>query len=218
MTVADEVTSTVSSHQTSKGQLLQQEFSLLNIHIPNLEVKNMDAINRTVTVIGKVNNFVLSMLVSCPNSYPHGVPPNFQILQGTNISEEMTAQLLQVLNHLAVQRVSKNRTCLEPCLRQMVLTLEQMSVDVDSERVYVEPAGSSGFNDSYIPFPRTSGAKFCSVNVLVCFGRPILTRRLGGKNDSGTPRALSALEGILAKRPAEQMTVSAHYFQRQKQR
>lgn len=179
----------------------------------------MDSTNRTVTVTGKVNNFVLNMLVYCPNSYPHGVPPNFQILQGSNVSDEMSAQLLQVLSHLAVQRVSKNRTCLEPCLRQMVLTLEQMSVDVDSERVYVDTSSiSSGFNDSYIPFPRTSGAKFCSVNVLVCFGRPILTRRLGGKNDTGTPRALSALEGILAKRPAEQMTVSAYYFQKQKQR
>lgn len=184
----------------------------------------MDSMTRIVTATSRVNNFTVNMQVSFPNAYPHGVPPVFQIMHGSNINDSVGAQLLQTLNHLAQQRVSKNRTCLEPCLRQMVTTLEQLAADMDSdrafERVYVEPAANVtlGYNDSYIPFPRTSGVKFCSVNTLVCFGRPLLTRRVGGKNESGTPRALSALEGILAKRSTDQMSVSAYYFQKQKQR
>lgn len=216
----DEAASTVS---LKKIQPLQQEFSLLNVHIPNLEVKNMDSITRTVTATCKINNVITHVKVIFPNAYPLGVPPAFQVMPGSNINDSMGFQLLQTLNHLAIQRVSRNRTCLEPCLRQMVTTLEQLLVDIDNdrtfERVYVEATISAeGYNDAYIPFPRTSGAKFCSVNILVCFGRPLLTRRLGNKNDSGTPRALSALEGILAKRSTDQMTVSAYYFQKQKQR
>uniref|UniRef100_A0AAR5PG52 RWD domain-containing protein n=1 Tax=Dendroctonus ponderosae TaxID=77166 RepID=A0AAR5PG52_DENPD len=216
----DEAASTVS---LKRIQPLQQEFSLLNVHIPNLEVKNMDSITRTVTATCKINTVITHVKVIFPNAYPLGVPPAFQVMPGSNINDSIGSQLLHTLNHLAIQRVSKNRTCLEPCLRQMVTTLEQLLVDIDSdrsfERVYVEPTVSAeGYNDAYIPFPRTSGVKFCSVNILVCFGRPLLTRRLGNKNDSGTPRALSALEGILAKRSTDQMTVSAYYFQRQKQR
>lgn len=219
-----EESSTKSSRKSSKIQPLQQEFSLLNVHIPNLEVKNIDSIGRIVTVTSRINNFIVNLQVSFPNTYPHGVPPVFQIVAGSNINESMGMQLLKTLNHLAQQRVSKNRTCLEPCLRQMVTTLEQLSTDMENdgayERAYVEPTNNvfGGYNDAYIPFPRTSGAKFCSVNTLVCFGRPLLTRRLGNKTESGTPRALSALEGILAKRSTDQMTVSAYYFQKQKQR
>ncbi|XP_050309674.1 GATOR complex protein WDR59 isoform X2 [Anthonomus grandis grandis] len=219
----DEVASTVSSRKTSKIQPLQQEFSLLNVQIPNLEVKSMEPISRCVTVMARISSFIVNMQITFPNSYPHGVPPVFQIVHGSNINESSRSQLLQTLNHLAQQRVSKNRTCLEPCLRQMVATLEQLACDIDLDRnfdrVYTESALTvGGYNDSYIPFPRTSGAKFCSVNTLVCFGRPLLTRRLGSKNDAGTPRALSALEALLAKRSTDQMTVSAYYFQKQKQR
>ncbi|KAL1490396.1 hypothetical protein ABEB36_013102 [Hypothenemus hampei] len=217
----DEASSTVSSKKTLKNQPLQQEFSLLNVQIPNLEVKTMDSLARTVTATCKLNNYVVNMQVTFPKSYPHGIPPVFHIMPGSNISDSMSAQLMQTLTYLAQQRVSKNRTCLEPCLRQMVTTLEQLSSDVGKdrsfERLYVEPP-LSGCNDAYIPFPRTSGAKFCSVNSIVCFGRPILPRRSGGKSDSGTPRAFSALEVILAKKSTDQMTVSAYYFQKQKQR
>ncbi|XP_030758273.1 GATOR complex protein WDR59 isoform X2 [Sitophilus oryzae] len=202
-----------------KIPVLQQEFSLLNVHIINLEVKNMNVNTRTVNVTSKVNNFTVNLQVTFPSSYPHGVPPVFQIMSGSNVNDSVSSQLMHTLKHLAQQRVSKNRTCLEPCLRQMVTTLEQLSSDMDSDRAYERYAEPSNVdhNDAYIPFPRTSGAKFCSVNALVCFGRPSITRRLGNKNEStSTPRALSALEGMLAKRSTDYMTVSAYYFQKQK--
>ncbi|KAJ8973496.1 hypothetical protein NQ317_018769 [Molorchus minor] len=109
-------------------------------------------------------------IVNFPNAYPHGVPPVFQIVNGSTVNDAIGTQLLQTLNHLAQQRVSKNRPCLESCLRQMVTTLEQLSTDIDTDRIYerpyIEPIVFGGYNDAYIPFPRTSGAKFCSVGTL----------------------------------------------------
>ncbi|XP_056639575.1 GATOR complex protein WDR59 isoform X1 [Diorhabda sublineata] len=212
-----------------KIQPLQQEFSLLNVHIPNLVIKRMDSIARYVLVSAAVNNFNVHLKVSFPSAYPHGVPPGFEVIkEGSNINESIIIQLLQMLKHLAQQRVSKNRTCLEPCLRQMVTTLEQLSTDNENNRLYnrpyLEPSSLfSGYNDAYIPFPRTSGAKFCSVGTLVCFNRPMFSRRLSTKMDATprivptTPRALSALENIYSKRN-DDMTVSAFYYQRQRSR
>ncbi|XP_049822756.1 GATOR complex protein WDR59 isoform X2 [Aethina tumida] len=211
----------VEAKSSPKIQPLQQEFSLMNVHIPNLEVISMDLMGRTCSVKATVNNLVVNLQVIFPNAYPHGVPPVFHpTITSPNGNESMAASLLQTLNHLAQQRVSKNRTCLEPCLRQMVTSLEQLSRDAESDRTIVTPYIEqspvfSGLNDAYIPFPRTSGAKFCSVGMLVCFGRPV-HRRLGNKLESTTPRALSALENINAKRNSNGMTVSAYYFQKQR--
>lgn len=110
---------------------------------------------------------------------------------------------LKVLKQTAQQRVRKNKSCLEPCLRQLVSTLDQVSKNINACIVmnhsylqiilsctislqialsdeldnkpflrlhhsqpssYLESSNIYGsFQDAYIPFPRTSGAKFCSV-------------------------------------------------------
>ena len=142
-----------------KIQPLQQEFSLLNVHIPNLEVTAMDPVTRTCTVYANVNSFSVNLQVSFPNAYPHGVPPVFQILKESTLNDSVGAQLLQTLNHLAQQRVSKNRTCLESCLRQMVTTLEQLSADSENDRIfdpsYTEPSNVfGGYNDALFLVPQ----------------------------------------------------------------
>ncbi|KAK9879451.1 hypothetical protein WA026_006522 [Henosepilachna vigintioctopunctata] len=206
-----------------KVEPLQQEFSLLNVHIPNLEVKSMNFPNRVCSVRACVNRFTVNLEVTFPIAYPHGVPPNFEVKDGSQVDENVANQLLQTLNHLAQQRVSKNRTCLESCLRQMVTTLEQLITDSEADRMYentiINPENSfGGFNDAYIPFPRTSGAKFCCVDSLICFGRVSHARRLSTKMEIATPRALSALENILAKRSSHQLSISAYYYQKPRSR
>lgn len=212
-----------------KVQPLQQEFSLLNVHIPHLIVMNMNFITRIVNVKANVNSIVVFLKVSFPDAYPYGVPPVFLITEGSNVSDAIGVQLLQMLKHLAQQRVSKNRTCLEPCLRQMITTLEQLSSSSENSKSYdngsfIERNFFGNYNEAYIPFPRTSGAKFCSVGTLVCFGRPIQTRRVSSKSDlsrgyTTTPRALSALENVFGKRTNDYgVTVSSLYFQRQRSR
>ncbi|XP_017785327.1 PREDICTED: WD repeat-containing protein 59 isoform X2 [Nicrophorus vespilloides] len=210
---------------SQKSQALQQEFSLLNLQIPKMDVLKMDLVKRFCTVCAKTNNFLVLLQVSFPTAYPHGVPPTFQVLQDSSIDDSTSAKLLQTLTHIAQQRVLKNRTCLEPCLRHMVATLEQLASDLNDKRrydsPYFEPPNLFGaYNeDAYIPFPRTSGAKFCSVSTLVCFGRPTVSRRFATKMDSSTPRALSALGSVFSsKRPSDTITISSFYYQTQRNR
>ncbi|XP_045471317.1 GATOR complex protein WDR59 isoform X2 [Harmonia axyridis] len=206
-----------------KVEPLQQEFSLINVHIPNLDVKTMNLSERICAVRATVSRFTVNLQISFPAAYPHGVPPVFEIKENSQVTENIATQLLQTLNHLAQQRVSKNRTCLESCLRQMVTTFEQLVTDTEADRMYensfIHSANTlGGFIDAYIPFPRTSGAKFCSVDTLVCFGRSGHSRRLSTKMDIATPRALSALENLLAKRSPYNLSVSNYYFQRPRTR
>lgn len=128
----------------------------------------------------------------------------------------------QVLKQTAQQRVSKNRTCLEPCLRRLVAVLESLPLYSENDKnlsfsvqhPYLEPVYGS-YNDAYIPFPRTSGAKFCSVNLLVCFGRPPDARRLSVKLENSTPRSLSALASGFGvpRNVSSDISISSYYYQ-----
>ena len=49
------------------------------------------------------------------------------------------------------------------------------------------------FQDASIPYPRTSGSRFCSNGLLVCFGRPAYQIKVSNTSEGGlTPRAYSA--------------------------
>ncbi|XP_048509222.1 GATOR complex protein WDR59 isoform X4 [Athalia rosae] len=189
----------------TQPKTLQQEFSLININIPNIEVNAMDAEQRSCRVTAANKNYNVILKVNFPGNYPYNAPPSFQFCPGTTIDNTAMAKLSKVLKQTAQQRVRKNRSCLEPCLRQLITTLEQMCVSEESEGKHLgyRMQHSSNFRnpnsifpnyqDTYIPFPRTSGAKFCCVGTLVCFGRTPYARRPSIKPESTTPRALSAL-------------------------
>ncbi|KAF5288970.1 hypothetical protein FQA39_LY03849 [Lamprigera yunnana] len=212
--------SEVSCKTVPKIKPLQQEFSLLNVQIPNLKVVKMDASQRLCIVTASASNYKVTLHVNFPNSYPNRVPPVFEIEPGSSIDEYVSKHLLQSLTSTAQQRVSKGRTCLEPCLRQFTIMLEKL-VDTSGitqlqQHQYLELDVLGTFNDACIPFPRTSGAKFCSVSIIVCFGRQLHSRRPLTKVDL-TPRALSALGNAFnSRRGNEQLTVISHYIQKQR--
>lgn len=185
----------------TQPKTLQQEFSLMNINIPNVHVEAMDAVRRTCTVSATRNGHLIILLVNFPPNYPYNAAPSFQFGQGTTFDSIAMAKLLKALKQTAQQRVRKNKSCLEPCLRQLVSTLDQISLTEESEKTYDRLIESSnifgGFQNAYIPFPRTSGARFGSVDKLVCFGRPFF-RRLSTRMESPTPRSLSALGANLS--------------------
>lgn len=224
--VTEDALETASNASTNVSSVtvhpLYQEFSLLNVHIPNLEVVKMDPVRRFCTVRAKTKNYFIILQVTFPNTYPHGVPPNFQMASGSSIEENKGQQVLQTLTHIAQQRVLKNRTCLEPCLRQLVATLEQLASDSENNRhfdaPYMDNANIFGSNDAYIPFPRTSGAKFSSVGILVCFGRPVTSRRLSGKLESTTPRTLSAIGNLYGGKRSTDLSITNFYYQKQRSR
>lgn len=224
--VTEDALETISNASTTSSVIvhpLHQEFSLLNVHIPNLEVLKMDAVHRFCTVRASTKSCFINLHVSFPNTYPHGVPPTFQMAAGSTIDENKGQQVLQTLTHIAQQRVLKNRTCLEPCLRQLVATIEQIASDSENNRIFDRPYLENlnvfeSFNDAYIPFPRTSGAKFCSVSILVCFGRPMTNRRLTGKIEATTPRALSALGAMFGAKRQNDISISNYYYLKQRSR
>ncbi|GFG32156.1 hypothetical protein Cfor_09334, partial [Coptotermes formosanus] len=196
----------------TQPKTLQQEFSLINVNMPNVQMDVMDAVTRSCTVTATTNAHIVILQVNFPPSYPYNAAPTFQFAQGTSIDNNKMAKLLKVLKQTAQERVRKNKSCLEPCLRQLVSTLDQVSKQLDESEnkpflrlhhsqpsSYLEPSNIYGsFQDAYIPFPRTSGAKFCSVGILVCFGRLPYARRSSARLESSTPRSLSALGGSLS--------------------
>ncbi|XP_076671649.1 WD repeat domain 59 isoform X3 [Andrena cerasifolii] len=189
----------------TQPKTLQQEFSLINMNIPNIEVNAMDAVERSCTVTASNKSYNVILKVNFPANYPYSAQPTFQFCPGTSIDNATMAKLLKVLKQTAQQRVKKNRSCLEPCLRQLNSTLEQtckkdenesshLGYDIQDNANFLSPSNiCTNYQDAYIPFPRTSGAKFCCVGILVCFGRASYTRRTSMKPESTTPRALSAL-------------------------
>ncbi|XP_046999380.1 GATOR complex protein WDR59 isoform X1 [Schistocerca americana] len=193
----------------TQPKTLQQEFSLLNINIPNVRVEAMDVSRRSCTVTAARNAHIVILLVTFPPNYPYNAAPSFQFGQGTTFDSNAMAKVLKAMKQTAQQRVRKNKSCLEPCLRQLVTTIDQITSGEDSEnKVYsrhlsqpnsfLESSNIFGsFQDAYIPFPRTSGGKFCGVDMLVCFGRAPSSRRLSTRSESFTPRSLSALGGSL---------------------
>ena len=110
----------------TQPKTLQQEFSLINMNIPNIEVNAMDALERSCTVTACNNNYNVILKVNFPSNYPCSAQPTFQFCPGTTIDNATMSKLLKVLKQTAQQRVRKNRSCLEPCLRQLIITLEQV--------------------------------------------------------------------------------------------
>ncbi|XP_050778305.1 GATOR complex protein WDR59 isoform X3 [Gopherus flavomarginatus] len=195
------------SDQLGLPQTLQQEFSLINVQIRNVNVE-MDAVNRSCTVSVHCGNQRVKMRVMFPVQYPNNAAPSFQFAPTTTISSTMKAKLLKILNDTSLQKVKRNQSCLEPCLRQLVSYLESVVNQEDSTSsnpyaltntvtpplpTFARVSNAYGsYQDSNIPFPRTSGARFCGAGYLVYFTRPMTMHRAVSPTEP-TPRSLSAL-------------------------
>ncbi|XP_029839965.3 GATOR complex protein WDR59 isoform X1 [Ixodes scapularis] len=185
---------------------LEREFSLLNINIPKVIVQELDPGKRVCCVTVTVGMHILGLKLTFPQLYPYNASPTFQFLKGTTVDSNVKAKLLRVLRMTSEQHVKRNRSCLEPCLRQLVATLESCieSAEVEdndsgyiSERLKLPYAVYGSFQDSSVPFPRTSGARFCGADYLVCFTRPSHFQKMNAPTEV-TPRSLSALGAYLA--------------------
>ncbi|KAM8946014.1 GATOR2 complex protein WDR59 [Pelodytes ibericus] len=195
------------TEQPGLPQTLQQEFSLINVQIRNVNVE-MDAMNRSCTVSVHCGNHRVRMLVMFPVQYPNNAAPSFQFVTPTTISSVMKAKLLKIMKDTSLQKVKRNQSCLEPCLRQLVSCLESFVNQESSPSsnpyglqspvtpplpTFARVTNAYGsYQDANIPFPRTSGARFCGAGYLVYFTRPITMHRTVSPTEP-TPRSLSAL-------------------------
>uniref|UniRef100_A0A8B9KJ30 RWD domain-containing protein n=1 Tax=Astyanax mexicanus TaxID=7994 RepID=A0A8B9KJ30_ASTMX len=196
-----------SGRQDSPGlpQTLQQEFSLVNLQIRNVNVE-MDALNRTCFVSAHCGVNQVRLVVKFPAQYPNNAAPSFQFVPPTNISSSMKTKIQKILTDTSLQKVKRNQNCLEPCVRQLVSCLESDMVSEDGTNPHafansVTPALPAfprvtntygSYQDANIPFPRTSGARFFGTGSLVYFTRPMSMHRTVPPAEP-TPRSLSAL-------------------------
>ncbi|XP_078335515.1 GATOR2 complex protein WDR59-like isoform X5 [Crassostrea virginica] len=190
-------------------QTLQQEFDLMNTNIPNVQVEEMDAARRTCLVSAMSRNFSIGLRMQFPENYPYS-EPTFEFIEPLN--SDIKRQLHKVLLDTASMHAKRNTSCLEPCLRHLSLALnqpynfrpeERKTPDTEAIRPfnlnwlsgkpqYMPWASNAGLQDSNIPFPRTSGARFSAAGYLVVFGRSHEARK-GPSGTEITPKALCEL-------------------------
>ncbi|XP_056267913.1 GATOR complex protein WDR59 [Pseudoliparis swirei] len=186
-------------------QTLQQEFSLVNLQIRNVDVE-MDALSRSCVVSAHFGSHQVRLVVKFPAQYPNNAAPTFQFVSPTTIPSATRTKIQKVLTDTSLQKVKRNQNCLEPCVRQLVSCLELDMEDgpVSGPFVLSNPVAPAlqafprvtntygSYQDANIPFPRTSGARFCGAGCLVYFTRPITMHRSVPPTEP-TPRSLSAL-------------------------
>ena len=152
---------------------LTQEFSLINVNIPNIQIEELNASKR-ICIITATTSICCRLKMTFPSGYPNHVAPQFTFLNGSTApSEEVKKELLKVLQTTAFLQVKRNRTCLEPCLRQFIATLERLTGNTSSLVGPTQPTlvdllpnhHYGSYLDASVPFPRTSGARFCSGEV-----------------------------------------------------
>lgn len=182
---------------------LQQEFALINVNIPNVIVEQMDAGHRSCTVCATNGTNVVSLVINFPALYPNQAIPSFEFTPDTSIDTNTKTKLMKTLRETAQTHVKLNQTCLEPCLRQLVnhleeltlqegLPMEQFSSTMSQLHGRLNPDSYGSYLDAAVPFPRTSGAKFCACGLLVCFNLPGRYSGRVGTGGEPTPRSLSA--------------------------
>ncbi|KAL1124371.1 hypothetical protein AAG570_001000 [Ranatra chinensis] len=211
------ITTMSATTAPTQPKTLHQEFSLVNFNIRNIIVDSMDPDKRTCTLTANANGSVAALHISFPANYPHNIAPIFQFAAGTTVDSATKAKLLKVLKQTSMARVKKNRSCLEPCIRQFVTQLEQLTQTDEPEKAQISRMPESllqqsrmynSFPDAFIPFPRTSGAKFSGVDILVCFGCTVGPRNSSSRSEQPKPRALSELSNF-SESP---ITLSSFYY------
>ncbi|CAK8685131.1 unnamed protein product [Clavelina lepadiformis] len=200
---------------------LEQEFQLLNVSLPNLIMHQIDTSRRICILSLRSATQYLKLHISFPPLYPQNAVPIFQFVKWSDsVSQESREKLLKTLQETAQHHVRSNRSCLEPCLRQLTAQFSAMSyVDSKDREPESQPTNDPLVHDHVvlrtyrdlhsIPFPRTSGARFSSVGYLVIFMRP--THVKGFQSSSGkTPRSFSSLLSHRNSAPSLPMGFTRH--------
>ena len=161
------------SPESTVENTLQHEFALLDTSNFNfLNVTELDLEKRVARVVATTAHSRLLLLATFPPTYP--VAPIFTFLKGSTMNPTGKTRILRSLQDTAQQQVRRNRACLERCLRQLEFQLEQMNQEavVEDEATknsfpfvravdYLNSPSSYGaFQDSSIPYPRTSGSRY----------------------------------------------------------
>lgn len=202
----------VAAENLATTNELKQEFNLINKSIPNLEFEELNYLRRVCLVTARSKNVSCRLRIALPPAYPHSDCPTFTIIDsnqyGTeSLCKEAADRLLTLLNETAKLQLGRSRNCLEPCLRKFIAALQKITNYSSSRRRTAglsdhkdDPITLSAQRDHSVPFPPTSGARFCG-SLLICFGRPMLptinNTSTGEDWSVETPRSLAQLSAQL---------------------
>ena len=189
---------------------LSQEFSLVNQNIPNIVFEELN-VNKRICIVAAKSTISCRLKIVFPSNYPYNVIPQFMFLNESensskSLPESTKKELLKVLQTTATSQIQRNRSCLEKCLRQFIQTFDRLTAS-NHQNVTPQKNQTSlldllpthkygSYLDASVPFPRTSGARFCSSEILVCFGRPPHLEQMNALTEY-TPRSLSTLSAYL---------------------
>jgi len=207
-----------SKHEEMLFKELQKEFDLININNPIVSFEELDAKQRTCGVSAKIGPHRVKVNITFPPAYPNNVPPNFRFSKNTNIEHDLRTRVMKALLDTANAHVKYNRTCLEPCVRQLVQQIEELSMrdelfDAILPQQHSLPSffprgGTSrsfgSYQDPAVPFPRYSGARFCGVDKLAIFTKPAKFTHVDSAGSEISLRSMSALPAFISNMTVEE--------------
>ncbi|XP_041453847.1 GATOR complex protein WDR59-like [Lytechinus variegatus] len=180
---------------------LEQEFKSVARITPQTSIEP-DLGNRSCLISASNNRHTVRMKMSFPPQYPIKVSPKLSIISPTTLDNQTRIKVLEVLNHSCMQQVELERFCISTCFNQLINIMEGLQLNSpNAMNGSSSKLGSSGgqvasnygsASDKNIPFPRTSGARFCSTDKLVMFTRPNSMKKSSAIFQP-IPKALSAL-------------------------
>ncbi|KAF3832078.1 hypothetical protein F7725_025743 [Dissostichus mawsoni] len=183
--LTDQDVALISAVGSGVPQTLQQEFSLVNLQIRNVNVEPS----------GPPGGQVSRSISQQRRAQLPVRPP-------TTIPSAMKTKIQKILTDTSLQKVKRNQNCLEPCVRQLVSCLES---DMDAN----------------IPFPRTSGARFCgtgclvSLSALSAYHSGVLTPM---KMRSESQSTLRLYSGSPTRSEKDTVSISSFYYKERKSR
>lgn len=194
-------------------QTLMQEFELLSDSMSCIEIEKKNASERMLRACARMKKEIVRLEMRFPPTYPNSAPPEFKFLEETSLDVKFMNKLLEELKSTASACVQNNRCCVESCLRILISFLGDVAKQESDHVSEVQEFSKERLSGENVPFPRTSGARFCGPGFLVCFTRRMWMevddysspgfeddepsrKKTASEGVEVTPRAMSALAEI----------------------
>jgi len=197
----------------------EKEIENLSHKISGVSLEKVDIKKRICCLKLKRSLKYLDFELFFPINYPMEACPTITIVK-SNLDNDTQTRVVKMFADVCTKLVNQCTNCVETGLKQILPIIEQSRIysqDVQSReerkvmlenKYHVKPVTSpnspispnmtspmfptGSFQDSSVPFPRTSGARFCSNDRLVVFSVPATVKKVH-EDMQHTPRAISDL-------------------------
>lgn len=167
---------------------LHQEFLSLDVG-SEVFIEQKDPDRRILIAVVNVNDNSLTVHMQFPPEYPVNKEPQFKISKCT-FDASIKNTIHKVLYDSALKQVSKNETCVQYCLRELVLSLRKNRIsfsdsqfteeDKKTYSIYSQSPSHYEHTSNYIScsesynmlLHKTTGLKFCNNGALLWFNSP----------------------------------------------